>query len=147
MTSSASAWSDDPDTQIANLEAALESSRTIGAAVGLVMGRCRCTRDAAFEYLVTQSQNRNVKLRLIAGEIVTAAEARTDCVRAAHYPAPTAVSSDHAGPTGTERPAAVNTGNDQGRLYTLHGPAEDDVITPGASEGQPTPDDEEDRTG
>jgi AmiR/NasT family two-component response regulator len=36
------------------------------------MGQNRCTADEAFEVLRTASQNRNVKLRDIAADMVTA---------------------------------------------------------------------------
>jgi GAF domain-containing protein len=55
----------------AHLQAALASRAVIDQAVGIIMGQNRCTADEAFEVLRTASQNRNVKLRLIATEIVT----------------------------------------------------------------------------
>jgi len=56
----------------ANLKAALASRSTIDQALGVVMGQNRCGADAAFEVLRTASQNRNVKLRDIAAQIITA---------------------------------------------------------------------------
>lgn len=41
-------------------------------AVGIIMGQNRCTADEAFEVLCSISQNRNVKLRDIATDMVTA---------------------------------------------------------------------------
>jgi ANTAR domain len=55
----------------AHLQAALASRAVIDQAVGIIMGQNRCIPDEAFEVLRTASQNRNVKLRDIATEIVT----------------------------------------------------------------------------
>jgi GAF domain-containing protein len=55
-----------------NLTAALASRSTIDQALGVIMGQNRCTADAAFNVLRTASQNRNVKLRDIAADIVRA---------------------------------------------------------------------------
>ncbi|GAA2117713.1 GAF and ANTAR domain-containing protein [Actinomadura napierensis] len=54
------------------LQAALASRSVIDQALGVLMGQQRCTADAAFAILRTASQNRNVKLRDIAAQIVTA---------------------------------------------------------------------------
>lgn len=53
-----------------NLEAALRSSRIIGAAVGIVMAEHRCTQEEAFEELRKASQDHNVKLRDVAEALV-----------------------------------------------------------------------------
>ena len=53
-----------------NLQAALESSREIGAAIGVVMSHHRVTRDVAFDLLRSASQQLNRKLRDVAGEVV-----------------------------------------------------------------------------
>jgi GAF domain-containing protein len=55
-----------------NLKAALASRSTIDQALGVVMGQRRCTADEAFQVLRTASQNRNVKLRDVAVEVITA---------------------------------------------------------------------------
>jgi GAF domain-containing protein len=55
-----------------NLQAALASRTTIDQALGVVMGQNRCTADEAFQILRAASQNRNVKLRDIAAEIIKA---------------------------------------------------------------------------
>ncbi|MBH0119852.1 response regulator, partial [Rhodococcus sp. CX] len=60
------------------LRSALESRTTLSEAVGLIMATFRCDADTAFEKLVAFSQHRNVKLRVIAQEIV---EAHTSSVR------------------------------------------------------------------
>ncbi|WP_339123808.1 ANTAR domain-containing protein [Pseudonocardia sp. D17] len=52
------------------LREALDSSRTIGAAIGILMVRDGVTRDAAFAALREASQLRNRKLRDLAAEIV-----------------------------------------------------------------------------
>jgi AmiR/NasT family two-component response regulator len=56
----------------AHLQAALASRAVIGQAVGIIMGQNRCTADEAFEVLRAISQNRNVKLRDIAADMITA---------------------------------------------------------------------------
>jgi len=55
-----------------HLQTALASRAVIDQALGIIMGQNRCTADKAFEVLRTASQNRNVKLRDIAAEMVTA---------------------------------------------------------------------------
>ncbi|QTE27801.1 GAF and ANTAR domain-containing protein [Pengzhenrongella sicca] len=62
------------------LRAALTSRTIIDQAIGIIMGQNRCSADVAFGVLRNASQNRNVKLRTVATEIVTAvgkAEAST----------------------------------------------------------------------
>jgi AmiR/NasT family two-component response regulator len=49
----------------------LASRAVIDQAVGIIMGQNRCTADEAFEVLRSISQNRNVKLRDIAVDMVT----------------------------------------------------------------------------
>lgn len=56
----------------AQLQAALTSRAVIDQAIGVIMGQNRCDADEAFAVLRTASQNRNVKLRTVAEEIVTA---------------------------------------------------------------------------
>jgi AmiR/NasT family two-component response regulator len=56
------------------LQAALESNRRIGIAVGILMTRLRITDDAAFELLRRASNDRNVKLRLVAEEVIYTGE-------------------------------------------------------------------------
>lgn len=56
----------------AHLQAALASRAVIDQALGIIMGQNRCSADEAFEVLRTASQNRNVKLRDIAADMVTA---------------------------------------------------------------------------
>ena len=51
---------------------ALTSRSTIDQAIGIVMAQQRCTADAAFAILRSASQGRNVKLRIIAADIVRA---------------------------------------------------------------------------
>jgi GAF domain-containing protein len=53
------------------LRAALGSRAVIDQAVGILMGQERCSQQQAFAALRTASQNRNVKLRVLAEEIVT----------------------------------------------------------------------------
>jgi len=54
------------------LRAALTSRTVIDQGIGIIMGQNRCDADAAFAILRAASQNRNVKLRIVADEIVTA---------------------------------------------------------------------------
>lgn len=53
-----------------NLNAALESRKVIGQAVGIVMERYSLDEDRAFGFLVRTSKDSNVKLRVIAGDVV-----------------------------------------------------------------------------
>ena len=55
-----------------DLQNALASRAVIDHALGIIMGQNRCTADEAFEILRTTSQNRNIKIREIAAEIITA---------------------------------------------------------------------------
>jgi len=55
-----------------NLRIALSSRSVIDQAIGIVMGRERCSADEAFDVLRKVSQQRNTKLRHVATEIVTA---------------------------------------------------------------------------
>jgi GAF domain-containing protein len=59
-----------------HLQNALASRAVIDQALGIIMGQNRCTADEAFEVLRTISQNRNVKLRDIAAEMITAVSGR-----------------------------------------------------------------------
>jgi GAF domain-containing protein len=58
------------------LELALASRAVIDQAKGIVMGTLRCTPDEAFEILIKQSQQQNVKLKVVAEEIVQNASRR-----------------------------------------------------------------------
>lgn len=55
-----------------NLRIALSSRSVIDQAIGIVMGRERCSPDEAFDVLRRVSQQRNTKLRHVATELVTA---------------------------------------------------------------------------
>ena len=59
-----------------HLQTALVSRAVIDQALGIIMGQNRCTADEAFDLLRTISQNRNIKLRDIAAEMVTAVSGR-----------------------------------------------------------------------
>jgi hypothetical protein len=56
--------------QVENLEIALHSCRTIGAAVGIVMNTLKTTDQDAFTTLVRVSQRSHHKLRDVAEEVV-----------------------------------------------------------------------------
>ena len=73
-----------------HLHVALENSREIGAAIGVLMSYHKVTRDAAFELLRAASQQLNRKLRDLAGEVVeTGALPTTEVPRSgAHTGAP-----------------------------------------------------------
>ena len=53
------------------LRASLASRSVIDQALGVIMGEERCTAQAAFELLRAVSQNRNIKLRQVAEDVVT----------------------------------------------------------------------------
>jgi signal transduction histidine kinase/DNA-binding response OmpR family regulator len=58
------------ETTVGQLRQALQSNRTIGTAVGIVMARYRLDRERAFQVLVRTSQQGNRKLHDIATEVV-----------------------------------------------------------------------------
>jgi AmiR/NasT family two-component response regulator len=60
-----------------DLEAALKSSRTIGAAIGILMESRSITADEGLAMLKQASQDSNRKLREIAAEIVALADPAT----------------------------------------------------------------------
>lgn len=60
--------------EIRNLQEAVQTRKTIGQAIGIVMERYGLTDQRAFAFLTRLSQHRNVKLRLVAQEIVAATE-------------------------------------------------------------------------
>lgn len=55
-----------------HLRTALSSRSVIDQAIGIVMAAQRCPPDEAFTTLRTMSQRRNVKLRVVATELVAA---------------------------------------------------------------------------
>jgi len=57
-----------------NLKRALEHSRDIGAAVGILMAFHKLTQDEAFALLRRSSQDQNRKLYAIAREVVATGE-------------------------------------------------------------------------
>jgi GAF domain-containing protein len=57
-----------------HLRTALSSRSAIDQAIGIVMGRERCSPDQAFDVLRKVSQQRNVKLRQVATELIKAVE-------------------------------------------------------------------------
>ena len=54
------------------LREALTSRTVIDQTIGIIMGQNRCDAEVAFGVLRTASQNRNVKLKVVAAEIITA---------------------------------------------------------------------------
>jgi AmiR/NasT family two-component response regulator len=61
---------DSVSRQSANLQAALDSNRRIGMAIGILMASRRFTEEAAFACLRQVSNVRNVKLRVVAEEVI-----------------------------------------------------------------------------
>jgi GAF domain-containing protein len=68
------------------LRAALASRAVIDQAIGVIMAQERCSQAEAFAILRAASQNRNVKLRTVATQIVTSV--------AGQPPPPAAVEED-----------------------------------------------------
>jgi GAF domain-containing protein len=62
--------------EVHNLREAMHTRKIIGQAVGIVMERYELTEQRAFAFLARLSQHHNVKLRLVAQEIVAAGEDR-----------------------------------------------------------------------
>lgn len=60
----------DRATMQQNLQQALSTRTKIGQAIGIVMERYQLDEQRAFSYLVRMSQDRNVKLREVAGDLV-----------------------------------------------------------------------------
>jgi GAF domain-containing protein len=60
----------DATTLAGQMRTALDSRAIIDQAIGVIMASNRCDADAAFAILTRASQNRNIKLRDIAGGIV-----------------------------------------------------------------------------
>jgi GAF domain-containing protein len=56
--------------QVQQLSWALHTRTDIGTAVGIVMERYRVDRNRAFAFLVRNSNNRNLKLRVLAQQII-----------------------------------------------------------------------------
>jgi len=63
-------------TELETLRGAIGTRETIGKAIGILMGRYDLTSERAFEFLIRQSQNNNVKLRDIAAQLVEIKERR-----------------------------------------------------------------------
>jgi hypothetical protein len=57
-------------TQVEQLSEALHTRSDIGTAIGVVMERYGIDRDQAFAFLVRNSNNRNIKIRVLAQEII-----------------------------------------------------------------------------
>jgi hypothetical protein len=62
--------------EVSDLRTALETRRTIGQAIGILMERYELTDERAFAFLSRLSSHRNVKLRQVAQEVVEETEAR-----------------------------------------------------------------------
>jgi ANTAR domain-containing protein/GAF domain-containing protein len=56
--------------EVDNLQAAVTTRKLIGEAIGIIRERYQMSEDRAFEFLVRVSQTSNIKLRLVAEEIV-----------------------------------------------------------------------------
>ncbi|MFC9832959.1 response regulator [Rhodococcus sp. NPDC127530] len=68
----------DSELESKQLRTALDTRTTLSQAVGLTMAAFQCDADTAFDKLSSYSQNRNVKLREIAAEVVANFAAGTD---------------------------------------------------------------------
>jgi hypothetical protein len=64
--------------EVHNLQEAMLTRKLIGQAIGIVMERYGLTEERAFAFLTRLSQHRNVKLRLVAQELVAATEQQSD---------------------------------------------------------------------
>jgi len=62
--------------EVEDLRKALETRRTIGQAIGIIMERYELTDERAFAFLTRLSSHRNVKLRQVALEVVEETQAR-----------------------------------------------------------------------
>jgi hypothetical protein len=63
--------------EVETLTNALATRSTIGAAIGIVMARYDLDQDTAFEFLIRLSQTHNVKLRLVAEQLVLDANTKS----------------------------------------------------------------------
>jgi GAF domain-containing protein len=63
-------WIHQYDTQVNQLREGIVSNQLIGQATGLLMAEARCTSDVAFQTLKRQSQHSNVKVVVIAEQLV-----------------------------------------------------------------------------
>jgi len=63
--------------QVEQLSEALHTRTDIGTAVGILMERYRIDRRRAFAFLVRNSQNRNIKVRFLAQQVIDGAFAST----------------------------------------------------------------------
>ena len=66
------------NVKIANLEAGLQTSRTIGVAIGILVERHKVTVAEAFDTLVSVSQGVHIKLRDVAAYLVDTGELLDD---------------------------------------------------------------------
>jgi GAF domain-containing protein len=64
--------------EVQNLNEAVRTRQRIGQAVGIVMERYGLTDERAFAFLTRLSQHRNVKLRVVAQELVAESDARVE---------------------------------------------------------------------
>ena len=58
------------DQQLGHLRSALATNRRIGIAIGILMAQCKIGEAEAFELLRRVSSHRNVKLRLVAEDVI-----------------------------------------------------------------------------
>jgi GAF domain-containing protein len=65
----------------------LQSRRTIGQAVGVLMERYDMSEDRAFGFLVRASSHSNIKLRAVAEELVDEVNVKAEVTRHARTPA------------------------------------------------------------
>jgi AmiR/NasT family two-component response regulator len=70
----------------AQLAAAVRSRAVIDQAKGIIMAQTRCSGDEAFQVLVRTSQNRNLKLKLLAEQVIDSTTTRNGAARAGVTP-------------------------------------------------------------
>jgi hypothetical protein len=74
--------------EVDNLNAAVSTRKIIGEAIGIIRERYQMSEQRAFEFLVRVSQSSNIKLRLVAQEIVNLpAGSQTPGAKASSEPA------------------------------------------------------------
>ncbi len=74
---------DEADSQAQHLKRALEHSRSIGAAIGIIMAFRKVTQDEAFDWLRRASQDQNRKLYDVARNVIATGDCHDGSLGAA----------------------------------------------------------------
>jgi hypothetical protein len=85
--------SPDAEQELAQMRRALDSRAIIEQAKGIAMGRYGLTAERAWAWLVRESQSRNIKLRVIAEQLVE------EAAQGSHMPAFPATAEESPEPT------------------------------------------------